>query len=244
MDFSIVIPVHNEEENISPMLDEILQTVSSTHNYEVLYVDDCSSDQTKRILHELTSQIRQLRYVKLQKQCGQSTALYVGVKNALYPLIVTLDGDGQNDPADIQKLLRPFMGQENETDALMVTGYRHKRQDSKWRCASSIIANTTRRILLADGTPDSGCGIKVFPKDLFLGLPAFSHMHRFLPALVTQTGGKVISLPVNHRPRTHGTSNYGTWDRFWVGIFDLLGVMWLRNRVLKPAIEQERILNE
>jgi len=243
MEISIVIPAHNEEGNIVPLVNEIFHTIPSTHTFEILYVDDCSSDNTSKILDDISSQSRQVRYVKLGKQSGQSTALYIGVRNALHPLIVTLDGDGQNDPADIQNLLQPFMEGEKEADLLLVAGHRQNRQDSKWRCVSSILANTVRRNLLRDDTPDSGCGIKAFPRDLFLRLPAFNHIHRFLPALVLQAGGEVVSIPVNHRPRTHGVSKYGTWGRFYVGIFDLLGVMWLGKRVLNSAPEQQRAAN-
>jgi dolichol-phosphate mannosyltransferase len=157
-----------------------------------------------------------------------------GIKNAAYPLIITLDGDGQNDPANIDKLLRIYTG--SETDDVMLAGYRYQRQDTGWRKLSSRIANAVRSRLLGDETPDTGCGLKVFSRELFLGLPYFDHMHRFLPALVKRAGGKVISVEVNHRPRKAGSSHYGTLDRLAVGIIDIIGVIWLMKRAKIPTI--------
>ncbi len=244
MQFSIVIPVHNEEKNITPLLVEILQEVSDTHDYQIIYVDDCSSDQTNTILSECKAKYWNLEVVRLQRRHGQSTALCVGVQSAQYPLIVTLDGDGQNDPGDIEKFIEYFSKYENQGKSLLVNGYRVNRQDSYWRRFSSRIANAVRRAVLNDSTPDSGCGIKAFSKDLFLRLPAFDHMHRFLPALVLQAGGQVISLPVNHRERSFGRSKYGTWGRLWAGGIDLLGVMWLGRRAICTQIDKKQIIDK
>ncbi|HHO49222.1 MAG TPA: glycosyltransferase family 2 protein [Desulfobacteraceae bacterium] len=239
MQLSIVIPVHNEEGNITLLHQEIRQALSGRHQYEVIYVDDHSSDRTPAILEHHGAEYPELRVIRFQRQCGQSAALRVGVQEARFPLVVTLDGDGQNDPADIERFLRLFSGQDSCLARQLVIGYRQKRQDTGWRCLSSWLANAVRRALLRDGAPDSGCGIKAFPRDFFLELPAFHHMHRFLPALVRQHGGKVYSLAVHHRDRSSGFSHYGTLDRLAEGIIDLFGVAWLGRRAMTPEIETE-----
>lgn len=240
MQFSIVIPVHNEEGNITPLLNEIRQALVGQHQYEIICVDDHSTDQTPAILTHLCGEHPELRAIRLHRQCGQSSALWVGVRAAGYPLIVTLDGDGQNDPADIERFLHGFGEDKTNGARQLIIGYRRNRRDPGWRHVTSRVANSVRRVLLRDGTPDSGCGIKAFPRDFFLDLPAFHHMHRFLPALVRQHGGTVCSLAVNHRNRSSGRSHYGTLDRLWAGIVDLLGVAWLGRRAMIPEIEQER----
>jgi dolichol-phosphate mannosyltransferase len=164
---------------------------------------------------------------------GQSAAIRTGVKAARAAWIATLDGDGQNDPADLPRLWA--MAQAADAPAL-ITGQRTKRRDSWIKRASSRIANRVRAGLLGDGTPDTGCGLKLFRRALFLDLPYFDHMHRFLPALVLREGGIVRSMPVNHRPRQRGTSNYGVFDRLGVGIIDLLGVLWLGRRAARPRL--------
>jgi dolichol-phosphate mannosyltransferase len=162
-----------------------------------------------------------------------------GVRAARGTWIATLDGDGQNDPADIPRLLARAMAEGGaEGGAVLVAGHRVTRQDSWVKRRSSRIANAVRAWLLGDATPDTGCGLKVFPRALFLDLPAFDHMHRFLPALVIRQGGRVVSEPVNHRPRVRGVSNYGTLDRLLVSIFDLLGMVWLQRRWKRPVVER------
>ncbi|WAK01667.1 glycosyltransferase family 2 protein [Methylobacter sp. YRD-M1] len=239
MKISIVVPVHNEADNILSLTEEIVRAMSQAQAYEIIYVDDGSNDDTATVLQHALQQVDALRVIRHERSCGQSTAIHTGVKSANYPYIATLDGDGQNDPADIPRLYEVFMGQNNNLNNLwMVAGWRNKRHDSAWRLFSSKVANTVRSRLLGDNTPDTGCGLKVFLRDKFLELPYFDHMHRFLPALILRAGGQVISEPVNHRPRMAGYSKYGTLDRLWVGITDLLGVIWLKQRAKLPVIKE------
>ena len=236
---SIVIPVRNEADNIEPLLDEIVTAMNEAEAYEVIYVDDGSNDRTGLILSQALQRIVALRVIRHAFSCGQSTAVRTGVKAAKYPCIATLDGDGQNDPADIPRLYRLLIERNNTNERLwMVAGWRNKRHDSAWKLFSSKFANTVRSALLGDNTPDTGCGLKVFFRDKFLELPYFDHMHRFLPALIIRAGGQVVSEPVNHRARTQGHSKYGTLDRLWAGITDLLGVMWLKRRSKLTKIEE------
>jgi dolichol-phosphate mannosyltransferase len=234
MKISVVVPVHNEAENIAFLIQEISSSLKGKHEHEIIFVNDGSSDRTPALLQQLRIEYPQLRPIHHLQCCGQSTALMTGIKNAAYPLIVTLDGDGQNDPADVDNLLRIY--ESSETEDTMIAGYRYQRRDTGWRRLSSRIANAVRSRLLGDETPDTGCGLKVFSRNLFLSLPYFDHMHRFLPALVIRAGGKVISVEVNHRPRKAGCSHYGTLDRLAVGIVDLLGVIWLMKRAKTPKI--------
>lgn len=238
MKISIVVPVHNEADNILSLTEEIVKAMSQAQAYEIIYVDDGSSDNTAAVLQQALQQVKALRVFRHEQSCGQSTAIHTGVKAANYSYIATLDGDGQNDPADIPRLYEVFMQQSSNLSNLwMVAGWRNKRHDSAWRLFSSKVANTVRARLLGDNTPDTGCGLKVFLRDKFLQLPYFDHMHRFLPALILRAGGQVISEPVNHRPRMAGYSKYGTLDRLWVGITDLLGVIWLKQRAKLPVIK-------
>lgn len=239
MKISIIVPVRNEADNIIPLLKEIDSAMSVADAYEIVYVDDGSMDNTLAVLKQAMPVFMNLRVIRHQQSCGQSTAIYNGVKAANYPWIATLDGDGQNDPADIPRLFQTLQLQRKSSANLwMVAGWRNKRCDSKWRLFSSRFANTIRSLLLRDNTPDAGCGLKIFAKDMFLELPYFDHMHRFLPALILRAGGQVISEPVNHRARTSGRSNYGTLDRLWNGITDLLGVIWLQKRSKLAALEE------
>ncbi|MGZ8175425.1 MULTISPECIES: glycosyltransferase family 2 protein [Methylobacter] len=242
MKISIVVPVYNEADNISALIAEIVRAMNQAEAYEIIYVDDGSNDETAAVLQQTQQSIKMLRVIHHQQSCGQSAAIYTGVKAASYPCIATLDGDGQNDPADIPRLYGVLMQQRKISSNLwMIAGWRNKRHDSAWRLFSSKVANAVRSRLLGDNTPDTGCGLKVFLRDEFLGLPYFDHMHRFLPALILRAGGQVISEPVNHRGRVHGYSKYGTLDRLWVGIVDILGVIWLQKRAKLPeANEVER----
>lgn len=239
MKISIVVPVHNEAGNILPLIEEIEKAMTQAEAYEIIYVDDGSRDQTNNELKDAMQRFNALRVIRHRQSCGQSTAVRTGVKAAVHPWIATLDGDGQNDPADIPRLHRTLLEQSQTTANLwMVAGWRNKRYDSKWRLFSSKFANAVRSSLLGDNTPDTGCGLKVFARDKFLELPYFDHMHRFLPALVIRAGGVVISEPVNHRARGVGVSNYGTLDRLWAGITDLLGVIWLQQRAKLPEVNE------
>ena len=239
MEVSIVVPVHNEADNISALLAEIVTAMDQAKAYEIIYVNDGSNDDTAAVLNQALPHVRALRVIYHRQSCGQSTAIHTGVKAARYPYIATLDGDGQNDPADIPRLYEVLMQQRRVNSNLwMVAGWRNERHDSAWRRFSSKVANEVRSRLLGDHTPDTGCGLKVFLRDEFLALPYFDHMHRFLPALILRAGGRVISEPVNHRARTHGYSKYGTLDRLWVGVVDILGVIWLQKRAKLPEISE------
>ena len=239
MQISVVIPVHNEAENIIPLINEIHTALIKADSFEIIYVNDGSTDRTGVVLAQAMQSYPALRVVQHKKSCGQSTAIRTGVKTAHYPVIATLDGDGQNDPADIPHLFQLLTEQQKINNRLwMVAGWRNKRHDSAWRLLSSKIANGVRSALLGDNTPDTGCGLKVFFRERFLDLPYFDHMHRFLPALIIRAGGLVHSEPVNHRARSQGYSKYGTLDRLWAGIIDLTGVIWLKQRAKLPEIEE------
>jgi dolichol-phosphate mannosyltransferase len=237
MDLSIVIPVRNEAENIAPLVAEIRAALDGLMAYEIVYVDDGSSDATSSTVTGLRREFAALRLVRHARSCGQSAAIRTGIKAAQAPWIATLDGDGQNDPADIPRLWT--MAREAADPRLLIAGQRTKRRDSWMKRVSSRIANAVRSRLLGDATPDTGCGLKLFRRDLFLDLPYFDHMHRFLPALVLREGGRTVSVPVNHRPRARGTSNYGTLDRLAVAFADLLGVIWLKRRARRPEVLPE-----
>lgn len=235
MDLSIVIPVKNEAPNIAPLVAEICAALDGLVAYEILYVDDGSSDGTAEEVRRLAATTPQLRLIRHARSCGQSAAIRSGVRAARAAWIATLDGDGQNDPGDIPKLWR-LAEAAPATPPLLLNGNRRRRQDSAVKRLSSRIANGVRRRLLGDDTPDTGCGLKLFSRALFLDLPYFDHMHRFMPALVLRQGGTVRSVDVNHRPRQRGVSNYGVLDRLAVGIVDLFGVMWLQRRGARPEI--------
>lgn len=239
MDLSVVIPVHNEEENIAPLVAEIRAALAGRLDFEIVYVDDGSTDATAARLAEAARHCPELRTLRHRRACGQSTAVRTGVRAARAPWIATLDGDGQNDPADIPALYAMLSDPQRPARLRMVAGWRQKRNDTTVRRLSSRIANGIRARLLGDATPDTGCGLKLFSRRAFLDLPYFDHMHRFLPALIQRAGDDVVSVPVNHRPRTQGRSKYGIHNRLWVGIVDLFGVMWLQRRAKVPEIVGE-----
>lgn len=236
MDLSLVIPVFNEQDNLQPLLDEVCRVLDGRFDYEVIFVDDGSTDGTAERLKALRAGCPQLRVLHHAKNTGQSAALLSGLLAARAPWVATLDGDGQNDPADIPALYAAAQADEH---LWMVCGWRQQRRDSWLKRLSSRIANTVRATLLGDATPDTGCGLKLMRREACLQLPRFDHMHRFLPALVLRAGGEVCSLPVNHRRRERGVSKYGLHNRLWVGIVDLFGVMWLRRRPLHPEAREE-----
>ncbi|MCZ6642139.1 MAG: glycosyltransferase family 2 protein [Gammaproteobacteria bacterium] len=226
-EISVVIPVYNESGNIRPLVEEIQAALSDLASYETVIVDDASTDDTGVELADLARKHDDVRVETHDDNLGQSAAICTGVKAARAPIIAVLDGDGQNDPADILTLYKEL---NLFDDVLMVVGERRQRRDHWIRLLSSRIANSVRSWLLKDGVRDTGCGLKVFYRNDFLDLPAFDHMHRFLPALIQRKGGEIRSVPVNHRRRQHGVSKYGINNRLWVGIVDLLGVMWLKRR--------------
>jgi dolichol-phosphate mannosyltransferase len=233
--------MRNEGPNVLPLIEEIARALHDTP-HEVVCVDDGSEDDTGAQLAEAA---RRFPVVVLRHRtaCGQSAGVVSGVLAARGAWIATLDGDGQNDPADIPTLwararAEATIAGDPRGGEVMVAGHRIRRRDSGVKRVTSRVANAVRARLLGDATPDTGCGLKVFPRSLFLALPRFDHMHRYLPALVLRHGGRVVSEPVNHRPRLRGRSNYGTLDRLAVSIADMAGVIWLQRRWKRPVAER------
>ena len=230
------MPVKNEADNILPLIGEIRAALAGGPAYEILYIDDGSTDATRDRLGEAARNAPELRVLYHAASCGQSAALRTGVIGARGRVIATLDGDGQNDPADVPRLVASFLNRASAVELGMIAGQRVKRRDSTVKRWSSRIANRVRAGMLGDDTPDTGCGLKVFSRDAFLRLPYFDHVHRFLPALMRREGFVVGLEPVNHRPRTSGVSKYGINNRLWVGIVDLFGVFWLQRRMRRPTL--------
>lgn len=234
-ELSIVIPVFNEEPNIRPLVEEIGQAMPAELDYEVVYVDDGSTDGTAQCVETLAGELdMDLRLVRHDQCRGQSAALVTGVKAARGAWIGTLDGDGQNVPADLPRLYA-ILRQAHEQDpaAVCIAGIRRRRQDSALKLFSSRVANAVRQSILNDGVTDTGCGLKVFERETFLSLPLFDHIHRFIPAMFKAKGKRILVEDVAHRPRQHGVSKYGMWNRLWIGIADLIGVRWLTRRILR-----------
>ena len=233
---SVVVPVHNERGNVISLLTEIAAALRGKADFEVVYVDDASRDDTLAVLSAAKPQFPELRVLRHLLQSGQSTALRTGIRAARGTWIATLDGDGQNDPADIPKLLA--MRDESPGVIRLFAGWRVDRKDSGSKRWASRFANAIRSRLLRDETPDTGCGIKLFERAAFLDLPYFDHMHRYLPALFQRAGWQVKSVPVNHRPRGSGVSNYNNLNRALAGISDLRGVAWLIRRSRRTGVEE------
>ncbi len=223
---SVVVPVHNEAENIPALVDEIGAALAG-RDFEAIFVNDGSSDTTERVLRELGRTRSWLRQVKHAESAGQSAAIRSGVRAARAPVIVTIDGDGQNDPAFIPVLLDTLLASGPAVG--LVQGQRNKRKGA-FKQFQSRIANGVRSAILRDGTRDTGCGLKAMRRDLYLALPYFDALHRFTPALVRREGYEIRYVDVLDRPRAHGSSHYGMWGRLWIGIVDLLGVYWLIRR--------------
>jgi dolichol-phosphate mannosyltransferase len=233
---SVVVPVHDEEDNIAPLIEQIVAALRGRIAFEIVYVDDASRDATPDQLRHALDFYPELRVLRHARQSGQSTAVRSGVKAARGAWIATLDGDGQNDPADIPKLLAAR--DAASADTRLFAGWRVERKDSGSKRWASRWANAIRARLLDDATPDTGCGIKLFEREAFLDLPWFDHMHRYLPALMQRAGWRTVSVPVNHRPRTAGVSKYNNLRRAWVGISDLRGVAWLIRRNQRTAVDE------
>jgi dolichol-phosphate mannosyltransferase len=239
---SVVVPVKNEEDNIEPLIREIVAALGTNgaklQDFEIIYVDDGSTDDSYKRLLNLSKSLNVLRVIKHRFSCGQSSAVHSGVQVAQFSWIATLDGDGQNDPADLPSMIEQLIAHQTKSDRLVaVCGHRVKRNDDWLRRASSRVANRVRAAILQDDTPDSGCGLKLFARAAFLELPFFNHLHRFLPALFRRQQREVISVAVNHRPRTLGSSKYGLNNRLWAGLLDLAGVWWLNRRMKLPLID-------
>ncbi|MBS0201063.1 MAG: glycosyltransferase family 2 protein [Proteobacteria bacterium] len=233
---SVVVPVYNEQDNVEPLIREILAALRGKIPFEIVYVDDQSKDGTLAVLQRLKNEVPELRVVRHLANAGQSTAVRNGVKAARAPWIATLDGDAQNDPADIPNLLAERAKADGDTK--MFAGWRVNRQDTGSKRWASKWANAIRSRMLRDSTPDTGCGIKLFERDAFLDLPYFDHMHRYLPALMQRAGWKTISVPVNHRHRASGSSKYTNFGRAMVGVRDLRGVSWLIDRSRRTHTEE------
>jgi dolichol-phosphate mannosyltransferase len=233
---SVVVPVFNERDNIAGLVREIVANLQGGPAFEIIYVDDHSTDDSVEVLQSLKQQVRQLRVLRHGVQSGQSTAIRNGVKAARAAWVVTLDGDGQNDPADIPKLLAARDAASRDTR--LFAGWRVTRRDNASKRWASRLANAIRSRLLRDATPDTGCGIKLFERQAFLDLPYFDHMHRYLPALMQRAGWKTVSIPVNHRNRSSGVSKYNNLQRALVGLRDLRGMAWLISRSKTTAVSE------
>ena len=224
---SVVVPVKDEAANVGPLVREIAAALAGEAPHEILFIDDGSSDGTAGMLAALKAEIPALRVLRHPRNLGQSRGIRSGVMAARGGIIITLDGDGQNDPADIPKLLRVL---EAEAEVGLVSGVRTKRKDTASRRLASKLGNGLRNWILQDGAADTGCGLKAFRRDLFLAMPYFDHIHRYLIALTLREGWQVRFVPVNHRPRTAGQSKYTNFGRLLVSGADLLGVRWLMRR--------------
>jgi len=240
MKLSVVIPVCNEAENVPQLAREIQAALAAHGPFEIIFVDDGSTDATAAAACAARDGgIPEIRLLQHSRRSGQSAAVWTGVRAARADWIATLDGDGQNDPADIPVMLEAL--RTGDPALRLIMGNRKASRKDTWlRKVSSSVANSVRGRMLRDGTPDTGCGIKLLHRATFLELPRFNHMHRFLPALFQRAGAKVMSVPVRHRARTRGTSKYGLHNRLWVGIVDLFGVRWLIVRNPPPVTVSER----
>jgi dolichol-phosphate mannosyltransferase len=233
---SVVVPVRNEAGNVAPLVAEIAAALAGQWPFEIVYVNDGSTDGTEQELLRLMAERPWLRQIKHAQSCGQSAAIRTGVTSARAPLVATIDGDGQNDPAFIPKLIAVL--EEGAPRIGLVAGQRVGRKATGFKKLQSRIANAVRGAVLKDGTRDTGCGLKAFRRDLFLSLPYFDALHRFLPALVRREGFDIGYVDVVDRSRHSGVSNYGFFDRLWVGILDLAGVWWLIRR--KKRVPQSK----
>jgi dolichol-phosphate mannosyltransferase len=233
-DISVVVPVKDEAENVATLIEEI-RTALEGRSYEMVFVDDASKDKTVDVLLGLKARMPELRIVRHPENCGQSSAIRTGVFKARGATVAVLDGDGQNPPGEIPKLLARYEAPSRNVKLGMVMGQRLKRQDNAAKRWASRFANNLRGSLLKDRTRDTGCGLKVFSREAFLRLPYFHGMHRFMPALMLREGYEVDFVDVGHRPRERGKSKYGVIDRAFQATPDLLGVMWLRSRTRLPS---------
>ncbi len=232
-DLSVVVPVYDERDNVGVLAEEIDQALTG-HNYEMIFINDASKDDTLQVLQGLKTRYPALRVLNHRHNAGQSRALRTGILAANAAIIATLDGDGQNDPADIPTLYAQLIRKDAPPALALVGGRRVKRQDSFAKRFASRFGNGVRKKLLKDNADDTGCGLKVFKREAFLRLPYFDHIHRYIPALMLREGYVAEFSDVNHRPREHGRSKYTNWGRLIVSVSDLTGVMWLNRRARNP----------
>ena len=231
-DVSIVVPVFNETGNVDPLAREIAAAFAG-QAYEMIFVDDASTDSTRADLIALKAELPSLRVLSHQRNSGQSRSVRTGILAARAAIVVTMDGDGQNDPADAPRLAARLLASPDQV--ALVGGERVKRQDSLAKKFASKVGNGVRKRLLKDGAADTGCGLKAFRREAFLRLPYFDHIHRYLPALMIREGYQVAFEPVGHRARMAGASKYTNLGRLWASLSDLLGVMWLNSRSRLPG---------
>ncbi len=234
LQLSVVVPAYNEVENTPVLVAELLTALTATgRTWELLLIDDGSADGTGEAMEAAAAAEPRIRVLRLVKNAGQSAALAAGLTRARGEVVVTLDADLQNDPADIPRLLAALEGAD------VVSGVRTKRNDSWIRLVSSRIANATRRAALGDSVTDIGCSLKAYRREMLADLPMFVGVHRFLPAMCAFRGARVVEVPVNHRARTMGVSKYGMGNRLWRGIHDLIGVSWLKHRLVRYKVRGE-----
>ena len=237
VEVSIVVPVRNEQDNVAPLIAEITAALDGRCAYEIIYVNDGSTDATPQRLAELMQARGNLRRIDHAQSTGQSAAVRTGVRAARGAIVATLDGDGQNDPAFLPDLIAAVRAGEGRVG--LAAGQRVGRKDTGFKKMQSKIANGVRSKILSDGTRDTGCGLKAFRRDVFLSMPYFDGLHRFLPALMRREGLDIAYVDVIDRPRHSGVSNYGFFDRLWIGIMDLAGVWWLIRRKRPTPVATE-----
>lgn len=236
MHYSVVIPVHNEQDNIVPVTEEIARILGPAGDFEVIFVDDGSTDATVTRLHQVRSSHGFVRVLRHHSRSGKSAALRTGVMASSATWIVTMDGDGQNDPRDVPRLLAAAAA---DPAVALVCGIRRRRDDTIWRRLASRIGNGVRQALLHDNCTDTACGLKLIRRDVFLALPFFDSLHRFFPALIGHRGHGVVMLDINDRARSSGTSKYTNMGRAVIGLADLFGVIWLKRRTTLPSGSSE-----
>jgi dolichol-phosphate mannosyltransferase len=234
---SIVVPVRNEAENIAPLIAEIAAALDGRWNHEIIYVNDGSTDATAERVATAMTQRGNLRQLRHATSAGQSAAVRSGVRAARGEIVATLDGDGQNDPAFLPALIDAI--EKGNGRIGLAAGQRVGRKDTGFKKIQSRLANGVRNAVLRDGTRDTGCGLKAFRREVFLMMPYFDGLHRFLPALVRREGYGIAYVDVVDRPRRSGVSNYGFFDRLWIGILDLAGVWWLIRRKKPTPVATE-----
>ncbi len=233
VNISIVVPVYNEEKNLPVLIPQIAQVLEPLgESYEMIFVDDGSTDESRKVLKEMTSQFPQIHFLGFRKNCGETAAIAAGLKEAKGQIVITIDGDLQNDPKDIPRML------EYLKDYDMVTGWRETRDDPWIKRISSKIANRIRNKLSGETIRDSGCTFRAYKRECLRNLKLYKGMHRFMPTLVKMEGFRVIEIPIAHHPRQFGVSKYTTWNRMWGAFVDLLAVRWMKSRHIRYEIEE------